>query len=52
MTPQTTAQWADQMASLDWLRRQFEKTWTNTVFAFEVGGRAAMPLAHDGRQPR
>lgn len=49
MTPQTTAQWADQMASLDWLRRQFERAWPNTVFAIEVGGRASTAPTQDGR---
>lgn len=39
MTPQTATQWQEQIASLAWLKRQFQTTWGNTVLSFEVGRR-------------
>jgi hypothetical protein len=51
MTPQTTTEWRDEIYALAQLKRTFEKTWTNTVFAFEVGDRAALPAPADGGTP-
>lgn len=49
MTPQTTTQWQAQIDALAQLKRQFEKTWPNTVFSLEVGGRVALPDDDRGR---
>jgi hypothetical protein len=47
MTPQTPAEWQRQIDSLAWLRRQFAKSWPNTTFQLEVGGRVALPATND-----
>lgn len=48
MTPQSTAEWQAQPDALAQLKREFEKTWPNTVFSLEVGGRAALPADGGG----
>ena len=45
MTPQTPAQWTQQIDSLAWLKRQEPKVWPQTVFSLEVGARAALDPA-------
>lgn len=48
MTPQTTAQWQAQIDALAQLKREFAKTWPNTVFSLEVGDRVALPADGGG----